>query len=90
MAFDEVNTRIDQPMEHDIHRGIQGLINPWNMIFAEASETFYQRTLLGTSVNQQSHYLNSYNNKKYYTAILMQEHDVTHDRNEALFANLHI
>jgi hypothetical protein len=22
MTFDEVNTRIDQPMEHDIHRGI--------------------------------------------------------------------
>ena len=22
-AFDEVNTRIDQPMEHDIHRGIR-------------------------------------------------------------------
>jgi hypothetical protein len=21
MTFDEVNTRIDQPMEHDIHRG---------------------------------------------------------------------
>ena len=24
MTFDEVNTRIDQPMEHDIHRGIRG------------------------------------------------------------------
>jgi hypothetical protein len=23
MTFDEVNTRIDQPMKHDIHRGIQ-------------------------------------------------------------------
>lgn len=23
MTFDEVNTRIDQPMEHDIHRGIR-------------------------------------------------------------------
>ena len=23
MTFNEVNTRIDQPMEHDIHRGIQ-------------------------------------------------------------------
>ena len=22
MTFDEVNTRIDQPMEHDMHRGI--------------------------------------------------------------------
>ena len=21
MTFDEMNTRIDQPMEHDIHRG---------------------------------------------------------------------
>ena len=28
MTFDEVNTRIDQPMEHDIHRGSRGLINP--------------------------------------------------------------
>jgi len=25
MTFDEVNTRIDQPMEHDIHRGIRAL-----------------------------------------------------------------
>jgi hypothetical protein len=24
MSFDEVNTRIDQPMEHDSHRGIRG------------------------------------------------------------------
>ena len=24
MTFDEVNTRNDQPMEHDIHRGIRG------------------------------------------------------------------
>jgi len=23
MTFDEVNTRIDQPMEHDIHRDIR-------------------------------------------------------------------
>ena len=33
MTFNEVNTRIDQPMEHDIDRGIRGLINPfihWN------------------------------------------------------------
>ena len=33
MTFGEVNTRIDQPMEHDIDRGIRGLINPfihWN------------------------------------------------------------
>jgi hypothetical protein len=38
MTFDVVNTRIDQPMEHDIHRGMMapsevnimfhGLINP--------------------------------------------------------------
>ena len=28
MTFHEVNTGIDQPMEHDIDRGIQGLINP--------------------------------------------------------------
>ena len=31
MTFDEVNTRIDQPMEHDIHRGIrvdQSLYSP--------------------------------------------------------------
>jgi hypothetical protein len=37
MTYDEVNTRIDQPMEHDIHRGTEvsevnimfhGLINP--------------------------------------------------------------
>ena len=25
MTFDEVNSRIDQPMEHDIHRGIRYL-----------------------------------------------------------------
>jgi hypothetical protein len=24
MTFHEVNTRIEKPMEHDIHRGIQG------------------------------------------------------------------
>ena len=24
MTFDEVNTRIDQPMKHDIHRDIRG------------------------------------------------------------------
>jgi hypothetical protein len=30
MNFDEVNTRIDQPMEHDIHRGILGEYHvPW-------------------------------------------------------------
>jgi hypothetical protein len=30
MTFDEVNTRIDQPMEHDIHRGIGGEYHvPW-------------------------------------------------------------
>ena len=30
MAFDEVNTRIDQSMEHDIQRGIQGEYHvPW-------------------------------------------------------------
>ena len=30
MTFDEVNTRIDQPMEHDIDRGIRGKYNvPW-------------------------------------------------------------
>ena len=32
MTFHEVNTRIDQPMEHDIHRGIQGEYHdhvPW-------------------------------------------------------------
>ena len=29
MTFDEVNTRIDQPMEHDIHRGIRGEYIPW-------------------------------------------------------------
>jgi hypothetical protein len=30
MTFDEVNTRIDQPMEHDIHRDIQGECHvPW-------------------------------------------------------------
>jgi hypothetical protein len=28
MTFHEVNTGIDQPMEHDIDRGIRGLINP--------------------------------------------------------------
>ena len=27
MTFDEVNTRIDQPMEHDIHRGEYHI--PW-------------------------------------------------------------
>jgi hypothetical protein len=63
MSFHEVNTRIDQPMEHDIHQGlegwgeykdwsthgtwysprsrrlrwIQGLINPWNMIFTKVA-----------------------------------------------------
>ena len=25
MTFDEVNTRIDQPMEHDINRGIRAV-----------------------------------------------------------------
>ena len=30
MTFHEVNTRIDQPMEHDIHRGIRGEYHvPW-------------------------------------------------------------
>ena len=30
MTFHEMNTRIDQPMEHDIHRDIQGQYNvPW-------------------------------------------------------------
>jgi len=30
MTFDEVNTRIDQPMGHDIHRGIRGEYHvPW-------------------------------------------------------------
>ena len=30
MTFDEVNTKIDQPMEHDIHRGIRGEYHvPW-------------------------------------------------------------
>ena len=30
MTFDEVNTRIDQPMEHDIHRGSRGEYHvPW-------------------------------------------------------------
>jgi len=30
MTFDEVNTRIDQPMEHDIHQGIRGEYHvPW-------------------------------------------------------------
>lgn len=32
MTFDEVNTRIDQPMEHDIHLGRNGLSEyhvPW-------------------------------------------------------------
>ena len=29
MTFDEVNTRIDQPMEHDIHRGIRSEYVPW-------------------------------------------------------------
>jgi len=29
MTFDEVNTRIDQPMEHDIQRGIRGEYIPW-------------------------------------------------------------
>ena len=30
MTFDEVNTRIDQPMEQDIHRGIRGEYRiPW-------------------------------------------------------------
>jgi hypothetical protein len=30
MTFDEVNTRIDQPMEHDIHRGIRREYHvPW-------------------------------------------------------------
>jgi hypothetical protein len=28
MTFDELNTGIHQPMEHGIHRGIRGLINP--------------------------------------------------------------
>jgi hypothetical protein len=28
MTFHEVNTKIDQPMEYDIHRGRHGLINP--------------------------------------------------------------
>jgi hypothetical protein len=77
MNFDEVNTRIDQPMEPDIDlmsynktvndfqfRWIQGLINPWNMIFtSDAYITFHQRTLLGTSTNQKRHYLKSYNNR---------------------------
>jgi len=26
MTFDEVNTRIDQPMEHAIHRGIRNWV----------------------------------------------------------------
>jgi hypothetical protein len=30
MTFHEVNTRIDQPMEHDIHRGILSEYHvPW-------------------------------------------------------------
>jgi len=30
MTFHEVNTRIDQPMEHDIHRDIRGEYHvPW-------------------------------------------------------------
>jgi hypothetical protein len=30
MTFDEVNTRIDQPMGHDIHRGIRDEYHvPW-------------------------------------------------------------
>ena len=30
MTFDEMNTRIDQPMEHDIHRGSGGEYHvPW-------------------------------------------------------------
>jgi hypothetical protein len=30
MTFDDVNTRIDQPMEHDIHRGIRAEYHvPW-------------------------------------------------------------
>ena len=30
MTFHEVNTKIDQPMEHDIHRGIRGEYRvPW-------------------------------------------------------------
>ena len=30
MTFDEVNTRIDQPIEHDIHRGIRNEYHvPW-------------------------------------------------------------
>ena len=30
MTFDEVNTRINQPMEHDIHRGSPGEYHvPW-------------------------------------------------------------
>ena len=30
MTFDEVNTRIDQPMADDIHRGIRGEYHlPW-------------------------------------------------------------
>jgi hypothetical protein len=32
ITFDEVNTRIDQPMEHDIHWGIRG----WSiLVFTE-------------------------------------------------------
>ena len=27
ITFDEVNTRIDQPMEHDIHQGIKSNLN---------------------------------------------------------------
>ena len=31
MTFDEVNTRIVQPMEHAIHRGIRGEYHvPWD------------------------------------------------------------
>jgi len=44
MTFDEVNTRINQPMEHDIHRGIRGEYHvPW--VDQSFNYTLYQNAV---------------------------------------------
>jgi hypothetical protein len=70
-----VNTRINQPMEPDIHLGCHGeyhvprvdqsLYSPHSTLvtFCALNITFHQRTLLGTSVNQKRHYLEKSYNK---------------------------
>ena len=46
MTFHEVNTQIDQPMEHDIHRGIRGEYRvPWVDQSLYSPKLFYYMTL---------------------------------------------